>query len=143
MTFQEKIDDIRKRIANIHPSIDTVYAVEKPIIIPDFSKIKNAKVLFKTFSDIMVDYNEVMTYISSVNMIGIKIDEALIDLNNQNVLGSLKVQLRNNLETLQKVNKTYKDLMFTKKEKYDSNIRFMNSVQFILSSPRLEQLDIE
>ena len=143
MTFQEKYDEIKESIRVTHPSIDMKYKVEEKIIIPDFSKIRNAKVLFKTFSDLMNDYNEVMTYISRVNMIGIKIDEALIDLNNQNLLGSLKNQIRVNLETLQKMNKTYKDFMFMKKEKYDTNIRFMNSVQFILSSPRLEQLDLD
>ena len=132
---------MEKIIMDLKRKIEGYKLPEGVDVIPPFSSIKVSKeVLYNKYSGAVTTYNNVCSTLSKLQFSSITVDRLARELpNTTEVFSKQKLyanELRNMKEEVKGLIDSYKYL----KDGLEASVRFYHSLQFIINSPRMEEI---
>ena len=131
---------MEKIIFELKKKIESYTLPEGLEIIPSYSSIKTSKEeLYKRYSNTVMTYNRVCDTLSKLQFSVVTIDRLLKELPNSNEVFSkqklFSTELKSMKEEARGLLESYKYL----KDGLEATVRFYSSVQYILTSYRMEE----
>lgn len=128
-----------KIIADLKHKIELFSLPEGLDIIPEYVSIKTSKEnLYNKYSSVVQSYNRVCDSLAKLHYMLVTVDRLLKELPNSNEVFSrqklFSTELKNMKEEIKGIAESYKYM----KEGLEAAVRFYNSIQYILTSFRLE-----
>lgn len=141
MSVQQDIKNIQNHVNNLIDSlkVDVDNLINDEVKIPDFDEIQKRKVLFESYRDVVIRNDKIvrkLTHIGKV-IISLKDLKGSVGMKKSGLPPTLVKNLRYEMDNHLSKLFSYQKLLQEHKSDYDAAIKFFNSVQYTLTSPRL------
>lgn len=147
MSLKDDIDKIEREVEILVEELDKEVKdfVDTTIVTPNWNDVQKKKNLYKGYRKVVRKNNE-------LNKLLVKLGDSIIALkdlktslskskSNKNLPMKLLKRVRNNLDSYISKLYQYKNVLENEKDSYDNTLRFYNSAQYILGSPRMSGYD--
>lgn len=130
---------MEKIIIELKKKIDSYVLPEGLEVIPSYASIKSSKEeLYKKYSNTVMTYNRVCDTLSKLQFSSVTVDRLLKELPNSNEIFSKQKLFSTELKSLKDEIKGLVESYKYLKDGLEATVRFYNSIQYILTSYRLE-----
>lgn len=142
--IQDDLDIINKEINRLVEDlkVEVKEFQAKEIEIPDWKEVQKKKNLYQGYKEVTVSNNELNKLLLQLGDVILAVKDLKNSLTtSEDMPPRLLKKVRNNLDN--KISKLYQYQKILKNEKdsYDQTLRFYNSAQYILGSPRLSGME--
>ena len=130
-----KMRDIVQRIGNLQKEL-----AEWEHEIPEYSELRNKEVLITSYSDVTQHQLEITKLLAEISTVVILIKDLEIRLKKgdfQDLTPALKAQYQGQITSSLKMLSEHKSDLMQVKGGVEDVLRFYNSVQYVLGSPRM------
>ena len=133
---------MEKIISSLKKKLDSYKLPDGVCVIPEFGAIKNSKeTLYTNYSDAVRRYNIICDSLSKIQLMNVTIDKLLQELpKSADITFSMKNLCSDELKFLKTEVKTTAESYKTYKDGLEAVVNFYKSVQYILSSYRIEDV---
>lgn len=130
---------MEKIIMNLKKKIESYTLPDGLEIIPSYSSIKTSKEeLYKKYSNAVMSYNKICETLSNLQFTSVTIDRLMKELPNTTEIFSKQKLFSTELKQMKDETKGLIDSYKYLKDGLEATVRFYNSIQYILTSYRLE-----
>lgn len=141
MSLQNDLSIIQKQVDNLiaQLKIDVDKLIDEEVVIPDWEKIQERKVLFESYRDVVKDNDKIVRKLTHIGKVIISLRDLKSSMGNNStqIPISLIKKVRRNIDSNLSKLYTYQNLLQEHKGSYDYAVKFFNSAQYTLTSPRL------
>ena len=109
--------------------------------VPEYEKVQSRKVLYDGYSTVVEVSNALSKWLGKDIELDIQASGLRRAVRNSSVPPSIMKDLFNRLDDSKDLLRSVRDLIESKKYAVDNELRFYQSVQYILGSPRLNDLE--
>lgn len=132
---------MEKIILDLKKKVESYTLPDGLDVIPSYASIKSSKdELYTKYSEVVMTYNRVCDTLSKLQFSSVTVDRLLKELPNSNEVFSKQKLYSTELKMLKEEIKGLIEAYKFIKDGLEAAVRFYNSVQFILSSYRIEDV---
>ena len=130
---------IDKIVRSLRDKVDSYVLPDGIQIIPEYVSIKSSREeLYNSYSESVVAYNTLCKVLAEMQYTQVTIDRMLRNISASNEVFSRQKFFNSELSSIKSDLRIIIESYLTLKSSMESSIRFFQSVQYILSSPRLD-----
>lgn len=130
---------IDRIVKDLRDKVDSYELPDGIQIIPDYPSIKSSREeLYNSYSGAVVAYNNLCKILSEMQYTQVTIDKMLRNIATSSEVFSRQKFLNSELSSIKSDLRIIIESYSTLKSSMESSIRFFQSIQYILSSPRLD-----
>lgn len=114
--------------------------IDSKVDIPVLKDIKDVSQLYDGYRDTVMGYQKICDRVALLSQTQIRLRQLRRQMNSSDILPSMKSTLKNRVEiTLDDIDLCRQSALVVK-DRYDARLRFYGSTQYMLSSPRYNEV---